>query len=49
MVGVTRSSGLSKAIQQGTVPGGRKRGRQKKRWQNPRVDTPRAKRHLTEG
>ena len=29
---VTRSSGLAKTILQGTVPGGRKRGRQKKRW-----------------
>ena len=31
---VTRSSGLTKAILQGTVPGGRKRGRQKKRWED---------------
>ena len=31
---VTRSSGLSKTILQGTVPGGRKRGRQKKRWED---------------
>ena len=29
---VTRASGLSKTILQGTVQGGRKRGRQKKRW-----------------
>ena len=31
---VTKSSGLSKTILQGTVPGGRKRGRQKKRWED---------------
>ena len=31
---VTRSSSLSKTILQGTVPGGRKRGRQKKRWED---------------
>ena len=31
---VTRSSGLAKTILQGTVPGGRKRGRQKKRWED---------------
>ena len=31
---VTRSSGLPKTILQGTVPGGRKRGRQKKRWED---------------
>ena len=31
---VTRSSGLSKTILHGTVPGGRKRGRQKKRWED---------------
>ncbi len=29
---VTRSSGLSKTILQGTVSGSRKRGRQKKKW-----------------
>ena len=29
---VTRSAGLAKTIMQGTVPGGRKRGRPKKRW-----------------
>ena len=29
---ITRSSGLAKTILQGTVPGGRKRGRQKKKW-----------------
>ncbi|GFO16954.1 endonuclease-reverse transcriptase [Plakobranchus ocellatus] len=28
----TRSSGLAKTIMQGTVNGGRRRGRQKKRW-----------------
>ena len=30
---VSRSSGLAKAILQGTVKGKRKRGRQKKRWE----------------
>ena len=29
---VTRTNGLSKTTLQGTVPGGRKRGRQRKRW-----------------
>ena len=31
---VSRSSGLAKTILQGTVQGGRKRGRQKKHWEN---------------
>ena len=31
---VTRSSGLTKTIIQGTVQGGRRRGRQKKRWED---------------
>ena len=31
---VTRSSGLAKAILQGTVQGGRRRGRQTKRWED---------------
>ena len=31
---VSRSSGLAKAILQGTVKGGRKQGRQKKRWKD---------------
>ena len=31
---VTRSSGLAKTILQGTVRGGRRRGRQKKKWQD---------------
>ena len=31
---VSRSSGLAKSILQGTVKGGRKQGRQKKRWEN---------------
>ena len=31
---VTRSTGLAKTVLQGTVPGGRKRGRQKKRWED---------------
>ena len=31
---VTRSTGLAKTILQGTVPGSRKRGRQKKRWED---------------
>ena len=30
---VSRSSGLAKAILQGTVKGGRRRGRQRKRWE----------------
>ena len=31
---VSRSSGLAKTILQGTVQGGRKRGRQRKRWED---------------
>ena len=31
---VTRSKGLAKTILQGTVQGGRRRGRQKRRWEN---------------
>ena len=31
---VTRSAGLAKTILQGTVHGGRRRGRQKKRWED---------------
>ena len=31
---VSRSSGLSKTILQGTVPGGRRRGRQRRRWED---------------
>ena len=31
---VSRSSGLAKTILQGTVKGNRKRGRQKKRWED---------------
>ena len=31
---VSRSSGLTTTISQGTVQGGRRRGRQKKRWDN---------------
>ena len=31
---VTQSSGLAKTILQGTVQGGRRRGRQKKRWED---------------
>ncbi|GFS01260.1 retrovirus-related Pol polyprotein LINE-1 [Elysia marginata] len=36
----TRSSGLAKTIMQGTINGGRGRGRQKKRWEdkNQRMD-----------
>ena len=30
---ISRSSGLAKAIVQGTVKGGRRQGRQKKRWE----------------
>ena len=33
-VHVSRASGLAKTILQGTVQGGRRRGRQKKRWEN---------------
>ena len=31
---VSRSSGLAKTILQGTVKGGRRRGRQRKRWED---------------
>ena len=31
---VSRSSGLAKTISQGTVKGGRRQGRQRKRWEN---------------
>ena len=31
---VSRSSGLAKAILQGTVKGGRRQGRQKKKWED---------------
>jgi hypothetical protein len=31
---ITRSTGLAKTILQGTVPGSRRRGRQKKRWED---------------
>ena len=31
---ISRSSGMAKAILQGTVKGGRRRGRQKKRWED---------------
>ena len=31
---VSRSSGLAKSILQGTVKGGRRRGRQRKRWED---------------
>ena len=31
---VTRSTGLAKTILQGTVPGGRRKGRQKKKWED---------------
>ena len=31
---VSRSSGLAKRILQGTVKGGRRQGRQRKRWEN---------------
>ncbi|GFN79374.1 endonuclease-reverse transcriptase hmrte-e01 [Plakobranchus ocellatus] len=34
----TRSSGLAKTIMQGTVNGGRRRGRQKKRWETTSED-----------
>ena len=33
-VHVTRSSGLAKTILQGTVQGGKRRGRQRKRWED---------------
>ena len=32
--GVSRSPGLAKTVLQGTVKGGRRPGRQKKRWEN---------------
>ena len=35
---VTRSNGLAKTTLQGTVQGGRKRGRQKKRWEDNIVE-----------
>ena len=31
---ITRSSGLAKTVMQGTVQGGRRRGRQRKRWED---------------
>ena len=31
---VSRSSGLAKTVLQGTVKGGRRQGRQRKRWEN---------------
>ena len=31
---ITRSTGLAKMILQGTVQGGRRKGRQKKRWED---------------
>ena len=31
---ISRSSGMAKTIQQGTVKGARRRGRQKKRWED---------------
>ena len=34
VITVSRSSGLAKTILQGTVKGKRKRGRQKKRWED---------------
>ena len=34
MVIVSRSSGLAKTILQGTVKGGRREGRQRKRWED---------------
>ena len=34
LVYVTRSSGLAKTVLQGTVQGGRRRGRQRKRWED---------------
>ena len=36
---VSRSSGLAKTILQGTVKGGRKQGRQRKRWEDIRKCT----------
>ena len=38
---VSCSSGLAKAILQGTVKGGRRQGRQRKRWENIIRDSPR--------
>ena len=34
MVNVSRLSGLAKTILQGTVKGGRRQGRQRKRWED---------------
>ena len=31
---ITRASGLAKTVLQGTVRGGRRRGRQRKRWED---------------
>ena len=46
---VSRSSGLAKTILQGTVKGGRRQGRQKKRWgDNQGIDRP-GVRHVPEG
>ena len=46
---VSRSSGLVKAILQGTVKGGRRQGRQEKRWgDNQGIDRP-GVRHVPEG
>ena len=40
-VHVSRSSGLAKTILQGTITGGRRQGRQRKRWEdNIRMDRP---------
>ena len=36
---VSRSSGLAKTILQGTVKGGRRQGRQRKRWEDIRLWT----------
>ena len=35
---ISRSSGLSKTIWQGIVPGGRRRGRQRRRWKDNKSD-----------
>ena len=35
---ITRSTGLAKMILQGTVQGGRRKGRQKKRWEDNVTD-----------
>ena len=46
---VTRSTGLAKTILQGTVPGGRRKGRQKKKWEDNIREWTWAERHPKAG